>query len=414
MSKPSCSVPYIPPLLKDVAQVVRLAATLGKKTAAGGKVDICAAAVKNAAAEGVAMDPKTAAFTLGYLAGARYAMRTQAKPIVCVTGGSGYIAGHVCKILVESGNFSQVRATTRRKSPEKTGFLEEMGVHVFAGCDLMVEGSFLKAFAGCTFVIHCASPFQFRTPGGDAQKGFVDPALKGTLNVLNCAKNCYGSVKRVVLTSSCAAISWGDASKHPDGGKGHVWTEDDWQEDCTLTSSPYRLSKRLAEQAAWKFVGAADVDFDLAVICPAFVLGPVLSPRLDAASVKHMKTLLDGSAQKTMTVTFGTVDVRDVAQAHVNAIGVDLGTRGLKNKLGQARFILSGCVGPLDLTAPLRADAVFSKYPLPAVNVEGAEGTKYSHARAEKFLGIRFRDLKTQMIDGARSLVEYGIVKAAK
>ena len=170
--------------------------------------------------------------------------------------------------------------------------------------DLFKPGSFDQALHDCDFVAHCASPFQFKDPE-DPQKGFVDPAVNGTLNVLSSALKSK-TVKRVVLTSSCAAISWGDPTKHPDGGASHVWSEDDWQTDNTLTNRPYRYSKRLAEEAAWDFVKKHKDCFDLAVINPSFVLGPVLSTRVDAASVKYMKSLLDGSSSKTFPITFGT------------------------------------------------------------------------------------------------------------
>jgi len=54
-------------------------------------------------------------------------------------------------------------------------------------------------------VLHTASPFQFAV--SDPQKDLVDPALKGTLNVLHAAAKS-GTVKRVVVTSSCAAVAW--------------------------------------------------------------------------------------------------------------------------------------------------------------------------------------------------------------
>jgi hypothetical protein len=86
--------------------------------------------------EGRNLNRLTVAFTLGYMAalGKTEAHTTLTKPKVCVTGGSGFVAGHVCKVLIESGRFSEVRATTRTKSLEKTGFLERRGVNVISGC----------------------------------------------------------------------------------------------------------------------------------------------------------------------------------------------------------------------------------------------------------------------------------------
>ena len=89
------------------------------------------------------------------------------------------------------------------------------------------------------------SPFFFRAPEGDGNN-FVKPAVEGTKNVLAAVEK-VGTVKRIVLTSSCAAIAWGDSSNHPDAPN-VVWTEDDWQTDNTLQKGAYRMSKRLAEE----------------------------------------------------------------------------------------------------------------------------------------------------------------------
>jgi len=256
-------------------------------------------------------------------------------------------------------------------------------------------------------VAHCASPFQFADPD-DPQKGFVDPAVNGTLNVLNSALKSK-TVKRVVLTSSCAAISWGDPSKHPDGGVSHVWNEDDWQTDNTLTNKPYRYSKRLAEEAAWDFVKRHKNCFDLAVINPSFVLGPVLSTRVDAASVKYMKSLLDGSSSTTFPITFGTIDVRDVALAHMNAMFLDLEEKGVRNRHGQARFVLSSSIGPLDVAKYLRDE--FDGFVIPTTQDASTKSpVRYDNTRAKKFLDIDFRPIQQQILDGARSLIAKGIV----
>ena len=332
--------------------------------------------------------------------------------IVCVTGGAGFVAGHVCKQLVESKMFKEVRATTRTKSREKTAFLEEMGVKVYAGCDLMREGTFDEAIRGCHYVHHCASPFTTNNVD-DPEKTFVRPAVDGTLNVLRSASRSSETVKRVILTSSCAAITWGRASKHPDGGKSHVWSEDDWQTDNSLTFGPYRHSKSLAEKAAWDFI-RKDKSFELVVICPSFVLGPVLNSRSDASSIKYMISLLNGKSETTNPITYGTVDVRDVAKAHVTAMYVDLRTHGVLNRFGQARFILSSRVGPLDVAKYLKSD-FSSGFSIPTTKISSKiRGIRYDNRRARQFLKIRFRDVEEQICDGARSLISFGLVRDYK
>jgi nucleoside-diphosphate-sugar epimerase len=100
------------------------------------------------------------------------------KSIVVVTGGSGYIASWVCKRLLEEG--FHVRATSRSKGPGKTDVLEKMGVEVFDGCDLLVDGSFDNVMAGASYVHHCASPFLFSPPKGADGSYFITPAVNGT------------------------------------------------------------------------------------------------------------------------------------------------------------------------------------------------------------------------------------------
>lgn len=301
------------------------------------------------------------------------------------------------------------------KSPEKTGFLEEMGVEVVENCDLMVPGSFDTALQGCDFVHHMASPFFFAAPDGNGMDGFVKPALEGTKNVLTAAKSA-GTVRRVVLTSSCAAITWQNPKSHPEG-EAHVWTEDDWQEDSSLENGPYRYSKRLAERAAWDFVKDGDT-FDLVAINPAFVIGPVLNARADAQSIITMKSVLDGSMKKVGAISLGVIDVRDVAQAHVNAMFVPLiqGT-GALNKHGEARFILSSSrsYSMLELVQMLhqRPDYFDStKFAIPTEAVgPPTQNLRYKNDRARGVLGLTFKKPVRSMLDGAKSLLEHGVVK---
>ena len=335
---------------------------------------------------------------------------SSAKPIVCVTGASGFLGSHVCKTLVDSGLY-KVRATVRTKSPAKTEYLESIGVEVYGGCDLLIPGSFDDAIRGCTYLHHCASPFFFNTPEIGAQEGFIRPALDGTMNVLESVKRVGTGVKRIILTSSCAAVTWANANAHP-GGKNHVWNEDDWQEDNTLENGPYRMSKRLAEQAAWRFVRSLG-GTDLVTICPSFILGPILIKRTDAASVSFMKGLIDGSMEEVKASAFGCVDVRNVATAHVNAMRVDLGTQGLKNSKDQARFLLTSenSIPQLDIAKALKASGKFDHFPVPLKSAgPPLQYLTYSNEKARKFLGVSFIDVADSITDGCSSLLNLGVI----
>ncbi|XP_071910184.1 phenylacetaldehyde reductase-like isoform X2 [Coffea arabica] len=140
--------------------------------------------------------------------------------------------------------------------------------------NLLEEGSFDAAIDGCDGVFHIASPFH--DPRNDPQAELIDPAVKGTLNVLkSCAKS--PSVKRVILTSSFASVGFNGKPLTPD-----VMVDETWwtlPDFCKETKSWYILAKTLVEDEAWKFVKENDID--MVAINPAMVIGPLLQPTLN-------------------------------------------------------------------------------------------------------------------------------------
>jgi len=227
------------------------------------------------------------------------------------------------------------------------------------------------------------------------------------------------TVKQVVVTSSGAAVVWQKAITHPQGAD-YVWNEDDWQEDNTLEIVPYRLSKRLAEHAAFDFVKENSPDgkpcFGLATICPTYIMGPVLTPRLDSESVLFMRRLLDGTVTELSGYAVGFVDVRNVAEAQVNAMTLDLDTPGVKNKHGEARFILSSeeTWPQIEIANALRKCPDFKGWPIPEKAPPQTQDIKYSNKRAREFLGIKFTSLEETVAAGCKSLVEKGLVKKSE
>jgi len=231
--------------------------------------------------------------------------------MILVTGASGFIASHIIRELLERGY--TVRGTLRRlEDRSKFDFLATLpGASerlTLVEADLMIDGSFDAAAEGCDVVIHTASPYLVNV--SDPQRELVDPAVNGTLNVLHAAANA--KVRRVVLTSSMAAIS-----DEPQPNK--VFTEEDWNERSTLVRNPYYLSKVKAERAAWKFVKSTTPLFDLVVINPFLVLGPSIGPELNTTNA-IFRDLLSGVYPGILALSWGLVDVRDVATAHVLAM----------------------------------------------------------------------------------------------
>jgi len=324
------------------------------------------------------------------------------KGLVAVTGASGYIGSWCVKYLVERGY--QARGTVRSlKDPVKVQHLMDMKepVQLFEA-DLLKEGSFDACFTGCTAVLHVASPFQLKVD--DPQKDLVDPALKGTLNVLESCKRV--GVKRVVLTSSCAAITCQTATEEPEKFKDKVWTEKDWNMKSTLETGAYRLSKYLAEKSAWEFCEKNDIT--LTTICPNFVVGPPLSTRLDSVSVKMFLYFLKGAfvEEGLSNMCFGCVDVRTVAEAHI----LSLETKGAENE----RFLVGGRVArnQLELINWLRLDQRFAALKMathfakPVISYP-----RYDNTKAINVLGLRFRPPAIAVMEVGDFLVQKGLMK---
>jgi nucleoside-diphosphate-sugar epimerase len=239
------------------------------------------------------------------------------KPVM-ITGATGYVAGWIVKKLLDEG--MTVHAAVRNpEKKESVRHLDELaakapGRIIYFKADLLKEGSYDEAMKGCELVFHTASPFT--STFKDPQKELIDPALNGTKNVLGSV-NRTESVKRVVLTSSCAAIIGDsrDCLNYPNG----IATEEQWNTTSSLDHQPYSYSKTLAEKAAWEINKAQD-RWDLVVINPSFVIGPGIKPEATSDS-HHFFQQLGNGKMKTGIPDFhiGMVDVRDVAEAHFRA-----------------------------------------------------------------------------------------------
>ncbi len=278
------------------------------------------------------------------------------KPI-CVTGASGFIASYVVRELLEDGY--SVRATVRGLTEgKKYEYLTSLSVASerleLVQAELLDEGSYDNAVAGCEYVIHSASPYVLDVD--DSQKDLLDPAKKGTLNVLKaCVK--AGSVKKVVLTSSVVAIFDGPSP-------GHVYTEKDWNETSSLTRNPYYYSKTMAERSAWDFIEKNNPDFTLVVINPSVVIGPSLVPSLNTSN-RILRDLLAGIYPMIMSLNWGFVDIRDVAHSHILA---------MENERAEGRYLCtSETLSMIDVLNILR-EAGYNKYKLPKIKMTGTLG----------------------------------------
>jgi len=274
---------------------------------------------------------------------------------ILITGGTGYIGSWVTKDLLKKGY--TIRLTVRDKSKtEKHQHLldcekSSKGILEFWQADLLNTGDFDQAADGCSAIIHIASPFILDIK--DAQKELIDPALKGTQNVLNAASKS-STVKRVILTSSVAAVH-GDNSDMQEQNLDE-FTEEHFNNTSSLEHQPYSYSKVLAEKEAWKLHKAQN-QWQLVVINPSFVMGPSLTQSSDSESLKFMFEMLNGKYYMgAPNLMFGYVDVRDVANAHILA---------LENKNAEGRHILAERVISMYGFSQLIKGLYPNKYKLP-------------------------------------------------
>ncbi len=276
------------------------------------------------------------------------------KPVL-VTGATGYVAGVLVKRLLSEG--ITVHATVRdANNLDKLKYLKEQeqkfpGEIKFFEADLLKTGSFEEAMQGCELVYHTASPFILEVK--DPQKDLVDPALKGTRNVLESV-NKVSSVKKVVLTSSVAAIYGDNADMR--NTKNGFFTEEYWNESSSLNHQPYSFSKTLAEKEAWHIVDQQD-RWQLVVINPVLVIGPGLSPYATSESYTMFRRLIKGDFKSGVPdYKIGMVDVRDVAEAHFLA-GYNSDSEG--------RYIVSAETSGMFEIAQILKEKYGDSYPFP-------------------------------------------------
>ncbi len=234
--------------------------------------------------------------------------------VVLVTGGSGFIGSHCILQLLAAGH--RVRTTVRSLKREgevrallKQGRAEPGARLSFIAADLEKDAGWPEAVAGCEYVLHVASPFPANVPKHEDE--LIVPAREGALRVLRAARNA--GIKRVVLTSSFAAVGYGHKPQAT------PFNETDWTDLNGGDVYPYVKSKTLAERAAWDYIAKEGGKLELSVVNPVAVFGPVLGPDY-STSILLIQRLLDGNLPGCPQLSFGVVDVRDVADLHVRAM----------------------------------------------------------------------------------------------
>ena len=333
---------------------------------------------------------------------------------VLVTGGSGYIGSFIIRQLVEQGwTVNTTVRSLKREAEVRASLAVPADTLKFFAADLLNDSGWADAVAGCSHVVHVASPL----PSGAVkhEDDLIVPAREGALRALRFAK--AAGVQRVVMTSSVAAIAYGH------GKKIGTYTEADWTDVNGSQVHAYAKSKTLAERAARDWIAGEGAGMEYVSVNPAAVLGPVLSADF-SSSVQIITRLLSGSLPGLPNFGFGVVDVRDVADLHVRALtapGMD-GERFIASgpfmMMKEVAAVLRDRMGNEARKVPTRGlpDFVLQLTSLvdPTIRmVTGELGkqriTPSDHAR--DVLGWVPRPAADTIVDTARSLIDKGVIK---
>jgi dihydroflavonol-4-reductase len=339
---------------------------------------------------------------------------------VLVTGGTGFLGSWCIIQLLAAGHDVATTVRGLKREPDVRDMVQAGGEDrdsaiAFFEADLLHDDGWPEAMRGCDFVLHVASPFGGSAPASEAD--LISAARDGSLRVLRAARDA--GVRRVVLTSSFAAVGYG----HP--ARETPFTELDWTDVGQPDVAPYIKSKALGERAAWDFMAAEGGGMELSVINPVGIFGPVLGPDY-SSSIEIILRFLDGSVPATPRTYFGLVDVRDAAALHLLAMTSPAAA-------GERFLAVAGePLSMLDVAEVLRRElgAAAAKVPtrqLPDMAVRALALTsprmrqiapnlgkvrRSSNAKARRVLGWSPRPNEEVIVATARSLLEKGLVSA--
>lgn len=347
-------------------------------------------------------------------------------PRVLLTGVSGFVGSHVLDQLLKSDRNYHVTCVIRSKAKTEpwlsSQFADDFGrrLDVVEVSDLLAPGALDQAVEGKDYVVHVASPYVLKAQNN--KKDIIEPATNMTRNVLEAALKAEKAaiqagrkpqLKRIVVTSSFAAIL------NPLRGiekRDYTYTDKDWQPiTSTFLSSfytplAYLVSKTLAEKSVWAFLEHHKPSFDAATVNPPQIYGPIIHPvaseeAINTSSAEPWKLYKaggpNGDGKVPVEAFWSFCDVRDVARIHVAALD--------NPKASNTRYL--ACGGSVSWQEV--ADEIHDNPEYPQALKDhipkGNHGAKHrptplatlDTSRAQKDLGIQFRDWKESVIKGS-------------
>ena len=338
------------------------------------------------------------------------------QPTVLITGISGFIARHCAVEMLNAGY--AVRGTVRslQRSADVSASLArhaDVARLSFAQADLGSDEGWDAAVAGCTGVLHVASPFPAKQPRDEQE--LIRPAVQGTLRVMRAA--AAAGVERLVQTSSLAAVMYGHRHERT-----APFTEADWTQVETPGVTAYAKSKTLAERAAREFMAQDRSGLRYASVNPGLVLGPALDRDI-GTSAEIVQLMLRGKYPGAPRMAIPCIDVRDVGRMHRLALEVDAPSGG--RYLGSAE-----CLWMIEIARAVRASLGDAARKVPsrvlpdwAVKLAGlfdptarlavpelGKDLKVDTSLTRRTLGIDFIPAPEAAAAMAKSLVDLGLV----
>lgn len=335
---------------------------------------------------------------------------------VLVTGATGFIASHTILELVNKGYSVRGTARSASKADQLNTTLSAYAAKPIeielVSADLTQDEGWIKAMEGVTYLLHLASPILTVLPKDP--NDLIVPARQGALRVLRAAKSA--GVKRVVMTSSFAAIGYGWGKKRPPVLDERHWSNPDNIKDNTA----YTRSKTIAEKAAWDYVQGEGAGLELVTISPVAVLGPAMSGDI-SASLELVTQPMQNKVPAYPKMTYGIVDVRNVAQAHVIAME--------KPEAAGERFIVGGEILSFAEIGDLLREAFPNRKlpkgelpnwlvklltlvnpPLKQIVPELGKRRTYSNEKSRQVLGLEYIPAQEAVLASANSLINLGVL----
>ncbi|UTW56083.1 NAD-dependent epimerase/dehydratase family protein [Kordiimonas sp. SCSIO 12610] len=340
------------------------------------------------------------------------------KPTILITGVSGFIAKHTALYALNAGY--SVRGTVRdlSKADMVKAIIARHGGDVsrleFVEADLLSDDGWREAMDGVDYMVHTASPFPKLQPKD--REALVPSARDGMLRAVKAA--LAAGVKRIVVTSSIAAIMY-----RGDRPRALTCTDQDWSDPDWAGMSAYLVSKTRAERALWHLADGEGVRDKITVINPAFVAGPALDSTI-GTSLELIKEILAGPYPALPRASYPVADVRDVAAAHIKALFAE-------KARGRRLVVSANTLSLLEMAKVLKTEFPNRRWRIPGFEVPdvmiralslvdtkvktifpdmGARVT-IDAGNAPDVLGMEFISAEDAVKAAAHSLIDEGVIR---